>query len=203
VLKVFNITSKVIITCLTVAECLCPRRPEIYFVWHCHIPVFGFLTRRVSLIKQACLTRSWYLCTPLGFNWVSLVHFAQLYPFMFSVPCCDFRVKRCFFLPLLPFELYGVYVLFNMLFVFIYIYLCPTRYQMMLVSFNRNCSSFRSIWVHHYFILGSCSVLFSFLCSVLWPIVVFSHFRVLSVLHRYTPFGVSLVTMTFSYFLSP
>ena len=165
--------------------------------------ILGFLTR-VSLIKQAFLTRSWYLCTPLGFNWVSLVHYAQLYPFTFLVPCWDFRVKRCgFFLSLLPFELYGVYVLFDMLLVFIYIYPCSTRYQMMFVSFNRNCVSFWGIWVHHYFILGSCSVLFSFLCSVLWPIVVLSHCSIMSVFHQFTPFGVPLVTMTFSYFLSP
>ena len=59
------------------------------------------------------------------------------------VPCYyvpyDFLVKKMFGLSFLPFVLSGVHVLF-MLFVFIYLYFCPTRFpfQMIFLQFNSN-----------------------------------------------------------------
>ena len=70
------------------------------------------------------------------------------------------------------------------IFVFIYVYWCPTRflYQMMFVSFNGNTTgdtrgagtanpSGSPVFVHPRFLWGSCWSIFSFLWSVLWIIV--------------------------------
>ena len=86
----------------------------------------------------------------------------------FFVPCCDVsydcRLLSPFFgSSLTPFILQKVDILF-MLFVFIYVYWCPTRflYQMMFVSFNSNTTSvtcrawlpFRITCVHYRFLVG-------------------------------------------------
>jgi hypothetical protein len=72
-----------------------------------------------------------------------VVHVLKLHVFTFFVPCCyvrcDFRVKNYVRFALFPNCFVDAHVLF-MLFVFIYVYWCPTQfpYQMMFVSSNGN-----------------------------------------------------------------
>ena len=95
----------------------------------------------------------------------------------------------------------GIHVLF-MFFVFIYIYLCPSRflYHMMLVSLNSNTTGFTCGAVSAYpfrapeftpsFQWGSCCSIFSFLCNLsqiaVCPFVLFLLAKVLTVHLRFT-----------------
>ena len=128
---------------LTVTQYLCHKWPRICSVCCNNNPVLSsFMT--CHRVCRNCLS-FWssrvhprFLLALVGF-----VLFMMLSTFL--VPCCevrcDFRIIQCSVHFWIPFVLKGIHVLF-MLFVFIYVFWCQTRYQyqMAVVWFNNNAT---------------------------------------------------------------